>query len=232
MFKLLIRWIFYLALLMVLDLSIHCKKDSSPPPCIGQVIEYEGETYNAVEIGEQCWLDRNLNVGVRIDSSQDAVDNGIIEKYCYRDLEENCNVYGGLYKWWEMMQHQGGQRTQGICPPGWLVPNEDDFWQLIDYLGGRVPAGGELKEVGFAYWNPPNEGATNSTGFTALPGGRLQYYGDGSYAWLGEEAHIWTSSSWIQYAWSFKLWYDSDSSDTEYATHRHNALSVRCLREE
>jgi uncharacterized protein (TIGR02145 family) len=232
MLNLLNRSIFFVVFSVAIVFSMNCKKDSRLPPCKGQVIEYEGETYYAVEIGNQCWMDRNLNVGISIDSSQSAENNGTIEKYCYSNIDENCEIYGGLYTWWEMMQHTPGQRGQGICPPGWVVPWEDDLWQLIDHLGGRVPAGGELKETGFTHWKPPNEGATNSTGFSALPGGRLQYYGDGSYAWLGERANIWTSSTpWEPYAWSYNLFYDSDSLGMVYSTHKYNALSVRCIRE-
>jgi hypothetical protein len=75
-------------------------------PCDGiSSILYSGQIYNTVAIGYQCWLKENLNIGTRINGSQNQTDNGIIEKYCYDDNESNCDEYGGLYQWDEMMQY-------------------------------------------------------------------------------------------------------------------------------
>jgi len=59
----------------------------------------DGKTYNTVQIGDQCWFKENLNVGTRINGVQEQTDNSVIEKYCYADLESNCDIYGGLYQW-------------------------------------------------------------------------------------------------------------------------------------
>ncbi len=61
--------------------------------------------------------------------------------------------------------------TEGICPSGWHIPSDEEFTQLTDFLGGEGVAGGKMKEAGYDHWNSPNTGATNSSGWTGLPGG-------------------------------------------------------------
>lgn len=65
----------------------------------------DSQIYKVVKIGQQWWMQENLNIGIRIDGTQDATDNGIIEKYCYNNIESNCEIYGGLYQWNEMMNY-------------------------------------------------------------------------------------------------------------------------------
>jgi len=88
-------------------------------------MEYEGKTYHTAQIGTQCWLKENLNVGTFISSRilEDASNNGIIEKYCYGNLLNNCDVYGGLYQWGEAMKYSTTEGEQGICPSGWHITN-------------------------------------------------------------------------------------------------------------
>ncbi len=159
-------------------------------PCPGiPTVEYEGQVYNTVQIGDQCWFKENLNVGTKINSTQSGFqqqDNDTIEKYCYNNDEANCDVYGGLYEWPEAMQYATTEGAQGICPVGWHIPTDNE-WKILegtvdsqygvgdpewDYAGFRgLDAGGNLKEEGTVHWIDPNEGATNSSGFTGLPGG-------------------------------------------------------------
>jgi hypothetical protein len=73
-------------------------------PCATPTVTYAGKTYNTVQIGKQCWLKENLDVGTRINGSVNQTDNGTIEKYCYNDDPANCTTYGGLYTWNESMQ--------------------------------------------------------------------------------------------------------------------------------
>ena len=80
--------------------------DISTDPCNGETsILYGGQTYSIVSIGTQCWMAENLNVGTRIDDPANQTNNSTLEKYCYDNLESNCDVYGGLYQWNEMMQY-------------------------------------------------------------------------------------------------------------------------------
>ena len=134
-------------------------------------VTYGGQTYSSVEIDDQCWMAENLNIGTRIDGDTDQTNNSTIEKYCYDDDTDNCDTYGGLYQWDEMMQYVTTEGTQGICPAGWHLPTDAEWTTLTNFLGGESVAGGKMKEEGLDHWQTPNTGATNSSGFTGLPGG-------------------------------------------------------------
>jgi uncharacterized protein (TIGR02145 family) len=159
----------------------------------GSQITYMDQNYNTVLIGNQCWMAENLNVGTRINGSQNMSDNGTIEKYCYDDNEAYCDEYGGLYQWDEIMQYVTDTVTQGICPNGWHLPTDNEWTTLTDFLGGDDVAGGKMKEAGTVHWSSPNTGATNSSGFTGLPGG-CRYYSNGSFEALGLGGYWWSSS--------------------------------------
>ena len=191
----------------------------------------DGKTYVYVNIGLQTWMGENLNMGTRIDGVIEQTNNGIIEKYCYNDDENNCKIYGGLYQWDEAMQYLTyvtTDTTQGICPAGWHMPGVAEWIALKDYLGGSGIAGGKLKEAGTAHWNSPNKGATNSTCFTALPGGRRVTAG--GFANLGESGYWWTwlkqydspTYCYLLFDWAF--WFQSNNGGT-------SGFSVRCLRD-
>ena len=163
-------------------------------PCPGiETIEYEGQIYNTVQIGNQCWLKENLNVGTRVNLSDNQIDDGMIEKYCYDDIEDSCLIYGGLYQWNEAMQYATLEGTQGFCPDGWHIPTDEEFKILEGSVDRVYPvgdsewnnnqcrngydAGGKLKssgtiENGSGHWYEPNYGASNESGFTGLPAGR------------------------------------------------------------
>ena len=174
-------------------------------PCPGiPTVTYEGQVYNTVLIGDQCWLKENLNVGTMINGSNNQTDNGVIEKYCYNNDPANCEIYSGLYQWNEMMQYTTTQGVQGICPAGWYIPTDDELTTLTDFLGGENVAGGKMKETGTTHWNSPNTGATNESGFTALPAGNRST--NGGFFDLGSQCHFWSSSeSSTNGAWYRKL---------------------------
>ncbi|MFZ4521896.1 MAG: FISUMP domain-containing protein [Bacteroidales bacterium] len=134
-------------------------------------VSYGGLTYNTVQIGTQCWMRENLNIGTQINNTVTQTNNAAMEKYCYNDSTINCSIYGGLYQWNEMMQYVTTPGAQGICPTGWHVPTEAEFATLATYMGGATVAGGKLKEAGTGHFRAPNTGATNEYGFTALPTG-------------------------------------------------------------
>jgi len=200
-------------------------------PCDGQnIIDYSGQVYNLVEIGYQCWFKENLNIGTRINGSQDQQNNGTIEKYCYNDNESYCDEYGGLYQWDEAMQYVTSQGAQGICPDGWHIPTDGEWDELVGYLGGSGVAGGKMKEAGYAHWNSPNTGATNSSGFTGLPGGR-RGYSSGSFGHLGNYGRFWSSTeSGGSTAWRRHLSCNNDDvhRNSYYKTY---GFSVRCVQD-
>jgi len=192
-------------------------------------ILYEGQYYHTVQIGSQCWMKENLNVGTRINGSQEQMDNGIIEKYCYGDLESNCDVYGGLYQWDEMMQYITSEGAQGICPDGWHIPTDAEWTMLTDYLGGESVAGGKMKEAGLTHWASPNTGATNESGFTALPGGFR--FLNGYFYYLPTNAYFWSSSQ----SDATDVWYRRLSYDLQdvyrYSATKAYGFSARCVQD-
>jgi uncharacterized protein (TIGR02145 family) len=194
-----------------------------------------GQSYNTVQIGDQCWMAENLNIGTMINGIEEMTDNGIIEKYCYDDNPANCEEYGGLYLWDEMMQYTTTQGVQGICPSGWHLPSDEEWTILTDFLGGQWDAGGKMKEVGTTHWNPPNTGATNQSGFTGLPGG--QSYTEDNFTSLGYLGSFWSSSEHpSSHALNFKtnmalyirLHYDNDNVSFTWG-YKDSGYSGRCV---
>jgi len=163
----------------------------------------DGQDYATVLIGGQCWMAENLNVGTRLDGVEEQTDDGAIEKYCYDDDELDCDEYGGLYQWNEMMQYSTFPGTEGICPTGWHIPTDNEWKTLEGTVDGLYPVGDpEWDETGYRGfdagknlksiedWNT-NTG-TDLFGFTALPGGiRLE---GGSFGDVMDLAYMYSSS--------------------------------------
>jgi uncharacterized protein (TIGR02145 family) len=195
------------------------------------VTDVDGNIYNTVLIGDQCWMKENLNTGVRINGSFNATFNGINEKYCYQDNPSNCEIYGGLYQWTELMQSGfGDPGIQGICPDGWHIPTIGEWAALISLAGGEEIAGGALKEAGTTHWNSPNTGASNSTGFTGLPGGYR--WPNGDYFSLGKNGAWWTSNGIGYYNGPVDermVRYDGVAVNSD-EIHFDIGCSVRCLK--
>ena len=185
----------------------------------------DGKTYNTVLAGTQCWMAQNLNVGTKILGATNQTNNSITEKYCYNNDDANCAIYGGLYSWDEMMQYGGSESAQGICPAGWHIPSDAEWTTLTTYLGA-LP-GGKMKEAGTAHWKSPNTGATNSSGFTALPGGDRYAAGyfNNSPGW----GYIWSTTQFnTTSAWYRRFQYN-DANVSRYNTTKPFGLSVRCV---
>ncbi|UCG28263.1 MAG: fibrobacter succinogenes major paralogous domain-containing protein [Bacteroidales bacterium] len=167
--------------------------------------ERDGKQYRAIKIGDQWWMAENLNTGIFVESvynddisHSDVSDNGIIEKYCLENNELNCDTYGGLYDWDEMMDYGPSdtaivETTQGICPDGWHIPTDKEWSVLANSLGGEEFAGGKLKETDTIHWSSPNIGATNESGFTALPGEGRSNQG-AIYTYGGQFTVFWTAT--------------------------------------
>ena len=195
-----------------------------------KTVFYGGQTYHTVEIGNQCWLQENLNIGSVILGKLDQANNGITEKYAYDDNAGYCTIYGGLYQWNEAMAYSTAGRTQGICPDGWHIPDKTEWETLVNELGGSNKAGGKMKETGLTHWKSPNEGATNSSGFTALPGG-TRWEVNGTYMWLGESAVFWSSTQYD----GTNAWWTDLSSLWGYSLitwmDKLQGASVRCIKD-
>jgi len=188
----------------------------------------DGKSYETVFISGQCWMAENLNIGTRIDVSVTPTDNGDIEKYCYDNSETNCDTYGGLYAWNEMMQYVTTAGIQGICPTGWHIPTDAEWDTLEVHLGGDTIAGGKMKDASPFYWQSPNTGATNSSGFTALPAGKLQ---NSFFTYMTVEAGFW-SSSVNTGSTAFNRVLSCNYDDIfRFSTNRLYSFSVRCLKD-
>ena len=198
----------------------------------------DGKTYNTVQIGTQCWMAQNLNIGSSVNGIIEQTNNNIIEKYCYSDLETNCDIYGGLYEWNEMMQYVTTPGVQGICLTGWHIPTDAEWCTLTLYLeptvncnavaASAIIAGGKLKEDGTSHWTSPNTGATNESGFTALPGGFRS--GVGAFNNINKEAHLYSSSEYsATQTWKRFMTY-SASTLSRNSNSKQNGFSVRCVK--
>jgi uncharacterized protein (TIGR02145 family) len=196
---------------------------SSGLPCPGTpTVTYSGKTYNTVQIGTQCWLKENLDVGTRIDGTQEQTNNSTIEKYCYNNDPNNCNTYGGLYQWNEAMQYSTTEGARGICPSGWHIPTRTE----VGTLSATVSADGNaLKEIG----QGTGLGAgTNTSGFSALLSGNRDF--NGAFGYLGYYTYFWNSKWYTPNAYVMALNYGrgniSFSKDDLYY-----GYSVRCLKD-
>ena len=213
----------------------------------------DGRFYSTVQIGNQCWIAENLNVGVMLCDSTPGgsscniaqENNSVIEKYCYNNLESNCDTYGAFYQWNEAMQYVGTEEAQGICPSGWHIPSDDEFNILKNYLQGTSEhwCGGVLTNIGKSLAN--NSGWTfsgtvchvgndqdpnNSTGFSILATGYR--HSNTVFYNMGSNAYIWTSSASLTTS-------SNSSSRTQNYNHsgfntsglsKSTAMAVRCLK--
>ena len=224
----------YLVKMLANDILIY------PSTCPGiPTVIYEGKVYNTVLIDNQCWLKENLNVGEMINANTNQTNNGVIEKYCYDNDSANCDEYGGLYQWSEMMEYTYTQGVQGICPPGWHIPTNDEWYILEGTVDSQYPvgdpiwisygprgydAGLNLKST--SGWNSGGNG-TDLYGFSVLPGGsHSSYYG---FAGQGYTGTFYSSTNSTR-PWSRGLYYLSDGVDIN-TNPASIARSVRCLKD-
>ena len=198
------------------------------------VSDVDGNVYNTVQIGAQCWTQSNLKVskyrnGDNIPTGLSNTDWQSTTAGAYA-IYDNNPVNDGLYG--KLYNHYAVMDNRGLCPTGWHVPTDGEWTTLENHLGGWSVAGGALKSTATqptpGGWLSPNTGATNSSGFSAGPGGVRSHYGAffnfGHGSW-------WSSSLSGTYAWSRRLvTYYGNGVDRTF-NNRSNGFSVRCLRD-
>jgi uncharacterized protein (TIGR02145 family) len=224
-------WIYSLmAMGFVLILTNGCKKDDEKST---SVTDIDGNGYDTVTIGTQVWMVENLkttkyNDGTSIPlvTSDTSWSNLTTPGYCFYDNDAATNKanYGAIYNWYTV-------NTGKLCPTGWHVPADAEWTTLTNYLGGENAAGGKLKESGISHWVTPNDGATNSSGFTALPGGYRQE--GGSFCNINDDDFWWsttTSTSQITKAWSRGVNYNYPYVYNDFYL-KSFGFSVRCIRD-
>ncbi len=197
------------------------------------ITDIDGNVYHTVAIGTQIWMVENLKTtryrngdsipNVTHGTTWTALNTGA---YCWYNNDEASNkvIHGALYNYYSIAD------SRNIAPTGWHVAAEADWATLTTFLGGESEAGGKLKDSGSKNWKSPNTGATNSSGFTALPGGcRSQYLGE--FIKMGNYGLWWSSqASDPSYAWSRSLLYSNISLTRGYS-YKQYGFSVRCVRD-
>ncbi len=201
-------------------------------PVSEPVTDIDGNVYETVRIGNQVWMAENLKTTRYNDGASIAYvinDNQwgsiTIGAYC---LNYRSEIYGALYNWYAV-------NSGKLCPEGWRVPTAADWIILTEHLGGEEIAGGKLKatdtlEASDGLWHDPNKGATNETGFSALPGGSRSTYGTFDSSELF--GHWWSSSensSTDGWAWHMRPHFTNLYRDV---FNKSNGFSVRCLRDD
>ena len=201
------------------------------------ISDVDGNTYKTVYIGTQQWMAENLKVSNYNDGTAipNVTDNALWENtttgawsYYNNDVANNVK-YGKLYNWYAVSKITNGNKN--VCPTGWHSPTDDEWTVLTDYLGGSGGAGGKMKEVGTTSWNNPNTYATNTSLFSALPGGHR--IGSGSYYGVGTDGWWWSSTE-TEYDTDFasvRGIYNSLGGAGRGNDNKKAGLSVRCLRD-
>jgi len=202
-------------------------------PCPGTptVKDIDGNTYNTVQIGTQCWTKENLKVsryrnGDNIITGLNDAIWGTTTSGAYTIYDNNNSneiIYGKLYNWHAI------RNKRGICPTGWNVPSEENFWTLLVHLGDILEVGGKMKKIGTVHWTVPNKGATNESGFSALPGGIRDIFG--IYRDLGNQGYFWVApKNDSEFDSGFAL--NTDNSSISFLGSWGNAgFSVRCMKD-
>jgi uncharacterized protein (TIGR02145 family) len=227
---------------LILVLTNSCKKDEysvsgiifNPAVTYGTLTDIDGNVYKTVKIGTQTWMAENLKVtkyrnGATIpiitDGNQwEGMTSGAYSEYSNNSI--NGSVYGKLYNWYAVSD------SNNLAPTGWHVPTSAEWTTLKNFLGGDSVAAGKLKEIGTSHWKGPNTGATNETGFTALPAGCRPILNWGAYENVGNEGYWWSSSLSIT---SYPVYQDisyNSSKVQSYSSIRKTAgYSIRCVKD-
>ncbi len=201
------------------------------------IMDIDGNIYHTVTIGSQVWMVENLRVTryrngdtiPNISNVSGWANNGNANKtgigaYCnYNNDTNNVAMYGRLYNFFAVSE------DRSIAPAGWHVPGDDEWQTLIDYLGGDFIAGGKMKEAGIVHWNYPNVGATNESGFTALPAGIRT--NEGAFVNIGKSTIFWSNLQFHSYtAFDRALTYDYAGVyyDNDF---KRCGLSIRCVKD-
>jgi uncharacterized protein (TIGR02145 family) len=198
-------------------------------------VSHGGKTYKTVKIGTQTWFAENLNY-----------DPGTGNSACYDNQASNCATYGRLYDWSTAMGFESNcnnnnecssqiqAKHRGICPSGWHIPSNDEWYALGTAVGGQDYAGTKLRaRTGWENCGPSGSGKGNlcedTYGFSALPGG--DGTSAGSFRFVGSYGHWWSASeidSSNAYYWYTIYNYDNASW---YSSLKGYLFSVRCLQD-
>ncbi len=230
-------------------LSTGCKKDSNDTDTnnqtqnksglifnsnltYGTLTDIDGNVYKTIKIGTQTWMAENLKVtrytnGDSIGNIYNATQWSELATgaYCnYGSSESNANIYGRLYNWYAVTD------SRNLAPTGWHIPSYNEWETLYYYLGGYMDTTSDaMRETGTTHWAYYNPGATNKSGFTAIPGGLRDYGGD--FSEIGQTGFWWCTDQVNDYynldAYDFYI----DSGVNQGSGSKKNGMSVRCIKD-
>jgi uncharacterized protein (TIGR02145 family) len=219
-----------------------------PCPGVPTVTDIDGNTYNTVQIGTQCWTKENLRVTkysdgtiIPLDSSGGNAGNGAGQTWriwttgartIYAHSPSNLSTYGYLYNWYAAkgIASTGSTSYKNLCPTGWHVPSDGEWTTLTTHIGGVYVAGGKMKSTGTNLWTSPNAGATNESGFTGLPGGNR--YPGGSFVEIRNDASFCSATEDADgNVWNRNLFSNSGHVSRGQWYFKSIGGSVRCLRD-
>jgi uncharacterized protein (TIGR02145 family) len=198
------------------------------------LLDIDGNVYRTVRISNKIWMAENLKVtkfnnaaSIPLVVEDKAWRSSTSPGYCFYNNDPSYkNEYGALYNYYAV-------KTSTLCPTGWHVPTDAEWTTLEEYLDAIGNTGGDLKETGTLHWKSPNTGATNVSGFSALPGGNRDI--DSSFYNLGEIGYYWSASEeGVEYGlggytWSRYLFHDNYSCKRLTLNNRFG-FSVRCIK--
>jgi uncharacterized protein (TIGR02145 family) len=202
---------------------------TATPQTVGSTVtDIDGNVYQTVTIGTQVWMVENLKTTRFNDGNPIPLVTAnswaalLTPGYCWYDDSASYGItYGALYNWYAV-------NTGNLAPTGWHAPTDSEWTVLTTYLGGLTVAGGKLKETGSSHWISPNLGATNETGFSALPGGF--HNSDGTFSAIEGNGYWWSSTaSSGSNAWDRDLNYSS-AGVYPHEYNRGHGFSVRCIK--
>lgn len=187
--------------------------------------------YSSVTIGSQEWMDSNLQVACyrngdpvqQVDDFHEWKNSTTGAMCLYEGNTEYGKVFGRLYNWYAVND------SRGLAPEGWRIPEDRDWQVLIDYLNGSDRAGGAMKSRGVQYWKKPNSNASNSSGFSAMPGGFRSLYGD--FRHLGLYSYYWSSTPTKNNCAFIRVLGYFDARVTHTGGAIESGYSVRCIKD-
>jgi uncharacterized protein (TIGR02145 family) len=175
----------------------------------------DNQRYPTIQLGVQCWMAANLNFGNKLPPTVVQRDNCLSEKYCLNDLTPNCTSFGGQYQWDEMMQFQAVESAQGLCPPSWHIPSENEWNTQFSFYISSGFAASPLKSSGYS-------------GFIAFLKGT--YFDDSNWYFDNFATFFWSSTT----QGPFKAWAHGmnnfNPSVSYYPANRMDAFYVRCIK--
>jgi uncharacterized protein (TIGR02145 family) len=214
-----------------IDLNVNFS-DINLEDWISNVTDFDGNVYKTIKIGNQVWMAENLKVTKYRDGSviQKVTDgtqwvnlnNGA---YCFYNNDPIYKeVFGCLYNFHVISDNRG------IAPIGWHIPSDEEWNELANYLGGENISGGKLKAEGLKFWQTPNLGATNESGFSALPSGSRDNSNSGLFYLNGKVQDYWSSTIFdSESSWRRSLGYDNSKLYRSLAD-KKCGFSIRCIK--